>query len=394
MNLNLFTIAALFLVAAQSSFVFGQTHNEHDHSSESHSEPKLTTPQTEHSDDKHSDQEHAPEVTLTKAQIMMADIVIETVTSKILDYEIYAPAEVKANGYTTYLVSPRVDSVVVQRHVSLGEHVEKNQPLVTLFSASVAQAQADYRINFAEWHRVQKLVNNTVSEKEKTEAQTRYIAALASLRAFGLTEVAIKKVTQDNASALGEYTLVATQAGSVLNDNFQQGQRVEAGGSLLTLADEHELWVEAKLSANARFVIPKGSAARVSVVDTVYPASVIQEAHTIDPITRTRIVRLSVQNTGHQLHSGMFADCYFKFKTSSPIMAVPESALIRSPDGDWVVYVEDEPGSFAAIEVELGRTLGRYREIFGLESGLAVVTQGTFFIASEQAKSGFDPHNH
>jgi len=68
--------------------------------------------------------------------------------------------------------------------------------------------------------------------------------------------------------------------------------------------------------------------------------------------------------------------------------------LIRSADGDWVVFVEDHPGEFKAVEVEIGRAFGNYREIIGLSNDSRVVTQGAFFVASEIAKGGFDPHNH
>ena len=90
----------------------------------------------------------------------------------------------------------------------------------------------------------------------------------------------------------------------------------------------------------------------------------------------------------------MFVKVYFQIATEQKVMAVPEEALIRSADGDWTVFVEDHPGEFKAKEVELGRALGNFREIFGLESGTRVVTQGAFFVASEIAKGGFDPHNH
>ena len=66
-------------------------------------------------------------------------------------------------------------------------------------------------------------------------------------------------------------------------------------------------------------------------------------------------------------------------------MAVPEEALIRSADGDWTVSVERPlPGEFKAVEIELGRGLGRFsREIIGLDSGTRIVTKGAFFVASE-----------
>lgn len=398
MKKNILMLAALLMVSTCAPYAWAQTPEAHDHDTEAeHTTPSLEPSGNSEaivSGENRNDDEHNNGIKLSQTQMKLAGVVLESISPKLINYEVYAPAEIKANGYTSYLISPRVDSVVVKRHVSLGEHVEKDQPLVTLFSESVAQAQADYRIDFAEWNRVRNLRTTTVSEKEKSEAQTRYIAALAYLRAFGLSEQAIESLTKDNSSALGEYTLYAAQPGSVLNDDFQQGQRVEAGEALLTLADEDDLWVEARLSPNTLLSIPKGAKARVSVVGESYPAAVIQEAHTIDPLTRTRVVRLLVDNHAHRLHSGMFADSYFKFETAEPVMAVPETALVRSSDGDWVIFAQEAPGIFEPLEVKLGRTLGQYREVTGIDDGMTVVTDGAFFIASEQAKSAFDPHNH
>ena len=47
-----------------------------------------------------------------------------------MDEKIYAPTEIKANGYTSYAVSLRVDSIVLKRHVALGEYVVKDKTLV------------------------------------------------------------------------------------------------------------------------------------------------------------------------------------------------------------------------------------------------------------------------
>mgnify|MGYP000595588128 CR=1 FL=1 len=140
--------------------------------------------------------------------------------------------------------------------------------------------------------------------------------------------------------------------------------------------------------------LPAGTLAKVEFAGQVYDARVIQEAHTIDPDTRTRIVRLSVENRDDSLHSGMFVKVSFQFDTSTEVIAVPETALMRGGDGDWIVFVEDHPGEFKALEVELGQSLGNYRQITGIAANTRVVTEGAFFVAAEMAKGGFDPHNH
>ncbi|MFQ5644099.1 MAG: efflux RND transporter periplasmic adaptor subunit, partial [Thiogranum sp.] len=276
---------------------------------------------------------------------------------------------------------------------ALGEHVKKGQALVTLFSETAAEAQAAFRISHAEWLRAQKLGRKTVGDKRYIAAQTDREAAYGRLKAFGLSDSVIQSIPQ-NASTLGEYTLSAEINGAVLSDDFQQGQRVEAGEPLMVLADERELWVEARLAPNKQLQLPAGTPAEIRVGNDVLPARVTQEAHTIDPQTRTRVVRLLVDNTSHRLHPGMFADVFFNFKTDRPVLAVPETALMRSPDGDWTLFVEDHPGEFRPVEVELGRPLGQWREISGVEPGTRIVMEGAFFVASQIAKGGFDPHNH
>jgi len=361
-----------------------------------------------HEEASHEDADHEEEssvVTISSIQARLANITAESLNAKKMDYQIYSPGEIKVNGYTSYIVSPRVDSVVISRHVALGDHVDEGQLLVTLFSERVAEAQGTFQIAYAEWRRVKLLGRKAVGDKRFVSAKTGYEASYSRLLVYGLSIKAVNSLVEvadvKQAPLLGEYTLVANISGIVLSDDFHQGQRVESGDSLIELAQEDSLWVEARLAPNTSISIPLGTKAQINVGGDVFDASVVQAAHTIDSKTRTRIVRLLVNNELHQLHPGQFADVYFLFKTEAPVLAVPETALMRSADGDWVVFVsENEDGenseteTFSAKEVGLGRFFGKWREIHGIEPGSRVVMKGAFFVASEIAKSGFDPHNH
>lgn len=350
-------------------------------------EQAVSQPQPEHD-------EQAGGVRLTDTQMRLANVQISKLEKRVYQSQLYAPGEIKANGYSSYVLSPRVDSIVVKRHVTLGQHIKAGAPLVSLFSAEVASAQTTYRLAKAEWQRVQKMGKGTVSEKRLLTAKAEYEVAQSQLVAFGLSSKAIEQSADIAAEKLGEYTLFAGTSGAVLSDNFAQGQRVDAGIELMLIADERLLWVEAKLSANQTIDIDEGTTAQVKVNQQMYPATVIQEAHTIDQATRSRVVRLSVKNNQHTLHPGMFSDVYFEFVTEQKVLAVPEQALLRNPDGDWAVFVQDEDGELISTEVELGQRFAGFREIKGLPEGTKVVTEGAFFVASEQAKGGFDPHNH
>jgi membrane fusion protein, heavy metal efflux system len=399
---------------AQSSNQTAEQGKEHPHENSKHNEKEKHLDEHPKKDDHGHDDDHKEKdehghggeeeegagVTLSNTQLDLAEIQITKLEPQPMAYDIYAPGEIKANDYTGYLVSPRVDSVIIKRHVGLGDHVEKNQPLVTLFSESVAEAQANYRIASAEWRRVKQLGRKAVGDKRYIEAQTDFEADYGRLEAFGLSNNAIQSLTKKS-KKLGQYTLNALIAGAVLSDNFRQGQRVESGDTLIELADEHTLWVDALLAPTMQLSIPVGSKAQIVVGENTYFATVSQKAHTIDPQTRTRIVRLQVENEDHQLHPGLFADVYFAFETTKQILAVPEAALMRGSDGDWMVFVE-ENGEFKGQEIELGRTFGtkngakkgKWREVRGIAVGTKVVTKGAFYVAAEIAKGGFDAHNH
>lgn len=358
-------------------------------------------------DDEHGNGESYEEtvVNLSTYAQQLANIKMGTLQEKVRSYQLYTPAEITCNAYNRYLVSPRVDSIVVRRHVALGDTVKAGQPLVTLFSETVAAAQADFLIDHSEWLRVKKLGRENVGDKRYITTQANYDASYGRLQAFGLSTQAIEDLFNGSnrkmvpgAAKLGHYQLLAAIEGVVLADDFTQGQRVLAGETLIDLSDESSLWVEARLASDSDVVLMKGAKARVNVANKWYQATVIQQSHTIDRATRSRIVRLVIDNKEDHLHSGMFADVYFQFNTKGAVLALPETALMRRADGNWTVFVELSPGQFQAREVTRGDALivnnQPWRQINGIEAGSRVVLEGAFFVASESAKGGFDPHNH
>ncbi|KZX02371.1 RND transporter [Pseudoalteromonas luteoviolacea] len=324
----------------------------------------------------------------------MVGIEVEQIKPRSYEQVYYAPAEVKANGYTSYIVAPRAESVVMSRHVVLGEKVSEGRKLVTLFSHEMAQAQADYLLAKSDWGRTELLAREAVSDSERVAAKTRFDAAYGRLVALGLNGLAIQKLHSFTRETLGQYTLVAEQAGVVLKDDFSQGQRISAGSELMLLADERTLWVEAKLSASTDLEPEKIVKAVVSIDNREYVAQVIQQTHTIDKQTRTKVMRLSVENPKDSLHAGMFVEVSFFVISARKEMIVPESAVMRDSEQNWVVFAEQPSKAFLPVQVKLGKQLGDKRIVFGLPVGSRVAIKGAFFIASESAKSGFDPHNH
>jgi len=94
------------------------------------------------------------------------------------------------------------------------------------------------------------------------------------------------------------------------------------------------------------------------------------------------------------LHAGLFANVNLQLPIIKPVILLPETALMRSADGDWTVFIEQQSGIFKQEEVELEKSINGLQSIKGLKSGERIAMEGAFFLASEMAKGGFDPHNH
>lgn len=362
----------------------------HEHNHDVHEKHDVQTKPEQHTEEH---EEHGG-VSLSGEQVAMADIHLDTLEPLSLSESVYAPGEIKANGYQSYIVSPRVSSVVVKRHAALGEQVTKDQPLVSLFSEDMITAQSELQNAAVEWQRIRKLGQAAVGEKRYVTARNDYQAASRRLQAFGLSLKTINEIAETPGYPLGEYTLVAQAAGVVMTDDFNQGQQIAPGQALMLVSDESQLWVEARLPAHNDLHLAAGHTASVVVGDIAATATVTQESHTIDPVSRTRTVRLNLNNEAHKFHSGMFADVYFSGPQTSHVLAVQESALMRDADGDWQLFVVDEDGELVPRAVQLGNRYGKWQQISGVEANVRYVSRGAFFVASEIAKGGFDPHNH
>ena len=364
----------------------------------------LQAAEDEHAD--HADQETEAGETLeeyekgtlrlTDEQQAMAGIVVETLQPHAVAGELRAPGEIQLNAYATSRVAPRIAAQVIERQVRLGDSVETGAPLVTLSSVEMAQAQGNLLVAEREWQRVSKLGREVVAEQRYTEARIAREQARARVSAFGMTDDEIKQLVDTGKAELanGRFRLLAPQAGTVIRDEFIVGELVDPGHVLFEISDESLLWVEARLTPDEAARVAVDAPATVLVGDQRVEGRVRQVHHALDEVTRTLGVRIEVPNPEDHMHPGLFVEVRIASGGKELVMAVPEEAVLRSPDGDWQVFVEHEPGEFESREVEVSRISAGQAVIEGVTSGTRVVTRGAFFLQSEFAKSGFDIHNH
>lgn len=306
-----------------------------------------------------------------------------------LAVEVTAPGEVEVNLYHTAQVTPRIAAQVVARHVQMGQTVKKGEPLVTLSSVAMAEAQGELLVADREWSRVQKLGRKVVSETRFIEAQVKRQQAYAKALAYGTTPDQVERLLSqgDASKATGEFALLAPQDGLVHDDDFAIGELIEPGRVLVRLADESTLWVEAKLDPADAAAVQLGNPARISVGGAdEFSGQVIQFHHHLDEASRTLVVRIEVQNVHDALHPGQFVDVAIDTGASRPVLAVPREAVLLMQGGPAVFKLEGD--DFKPLAVQTGVTRGGWTEITaGLAEGEPVATKGAFTLKSLALKS-------
>jgi RND family efflux transporter MFP subunit len=332
---------------------------------------------------------------LTPEQQSMIDLEVTELKQEYVANTQNIYGEVVNNRYKTSIISAQSDVKVIRRHAVLGDHVKKGDPLVTLFSDELADRFTELRNNAKEWELVKSMGKSLSGKQRYSRAEANFRQSVTKVIAFGLSTDEIEaQVNKPNKNPLGQFILKAPHSGIIQQDNFLIGQTVTSNESLFTLVDEQDIWVEAQLPADQQLDIEKGTEITLTVGDESYHGTLLQIAHNLSEVTRTRMVRISVDNRDHRLHPGQFARVFMPTETFSLQMVLPETSFTKTPDGDWGVFVQVDEGEYKLEEVEILREMVGSRIVSGLGRGTKVVTSGTFFLASEQAKAGFDIHNH
>ena len=366
------------------------TQSSHDHESE-HNE-------SDHSESDHSDE--AGLIELSADAMKIAGVEVNVLTHQGLPATVSAPGEIILDQYASADVTPLIDAVAIKRHAQLGDEVTVGQSLITLASVEVAEAQGDYRLAANEWNRVKKLGKSTVGAQRYTKAQVSFEQARLTLSAYGLDDKQIQALAgRDLTGSLGQFDLVAPVAGTVLQDSFRLGERVEAGRQLFLIADESRVWVQANLSPVQAKGIEVGSVASVNLGEHWHNGKVIQKHHMLDEHTRTIPVRIAIEPGKEHHHAGEFVQVAIAVDAenaggTASTFVVTESALMQDDQGSWTVFVEVKEGHFQQVPITRGASRGGQIAISGLAEGTRVVTTGAFYLAAELAKSGFDIHNH
>ena len=283
-------------------------------------------------------------------------------------------------------VHTKVAGYIEKLYVNVtGQFVRHGEPAFELYSPELLASQEEFlRARQA----AQQFSESTLPEVRRG-GEDLLQAARRRLQLYDVPETFIAELERTG-TPRRTVTIRVHGSGYVMAKMVVEGQQVEPGAELFTIADLSRVWVEADFYEFESRLVRAGQTAVVSLpydpttrltgkVSYVYPF--------VDPRSRTLKVRFEFPNPGLQLKPDMFVDVTLQVE-SPPAVVVPESAVLDTGVRQ-VAFVETAPGRFEPREVRVGlRSDGQAEILSGLREGEQVVVRANFLLDSESRLRG------
>src|SRR5437879_799327 len=228
------------------------------------------------------------------------------------------------------------------------------------------------------------------AQNDLRASQTAMEAARNKLRILGLTDEDIATF-QEKGRINPEITIFAPLAGTVVQRKIGPGQYVNAGASdpVYVIGDLSTVWMTAFVRESDCASVAIGQEGTFNVLALPgrrLAARLNYVATRIDPPTRRRLVRATIDNKDGQLKPEMFANVTIYSASDHPAVGVPKQALMY--EGDQVrIWVAQGDKTIARRQIRRGTTNSDLVEVIGnLKPGERIVTKGALFI--DRAASG------
>jgi len=275
--------------------------------------------------------------------------------------------------------------------VKPGDVVKVGETLAQLFSPDFGQAQAEARKAQTDFALAKKNLERSrdlnaagvAARKELNAAEADYARADAEL---ARAEGRVKLYGGSGDTVDQTFSLRSPIAGTVVERNINPGQElrpdVAAGApAMFVVTDPSRLWVQ--LDANERDLsrLKKGTRASLRTgawPDDVFEASVVAISDFIDPSTRTVKVRGTVDNRARKLKGEMFVTADMEGAPRTQVQ-VSEKAIVQA-NGRNYVFLEEAPGRYARVQVEIEGVRDGTAGVVGLTQGQKVVVEGNLFL--------------
>jgi len=296
-------------------------------------------------------------------------------------------------------VYPDYQGTIIQSFVGLGAQVEKDQPLYTIKSPDLIQAEstligaaAQYDLTRKELQRVtglpgvaQRELEQATSDEQTADGALK--AAIDAVLVFGKTRA---EVDQMIASRKIDPALVVHSpiAGRITTYNAPPGLLVQPGNPPppYTVSNLTIKWMLADIVESDIALLHLDQPLQVKVMaypNRVFKGKISKIYPSVDPNTHRETVRSEIEDPKDELRPGMLAN--FVIRLSGPIagISIPANGVVREPDGTFTAWVTSDRHHFEQRVLKIGlRSNDRVQILDGLKRGELVVTDGAVFLSS------------
>jgi hypothetical protein len=300
----------------------------------------------------------------------------ETIDQRTLTKSIRTVGKIDYDEKKLYYVNTKVSGWADKLYVNYtGKLVQKGEPLVAIYSPELVAAEEDYIIAL-------KYRDLNPSQNEQAQLFER---AHRKLMFWDIPHDQIVRL-ETTKKPEKTMTLVAPEAGVVVEKNVLQGGNIMAGANLFKIADLSTVWVMADIYEYEVPFIRIGQGATVSLAyapGKAYKGRVSYIFPYLNSDTRTVKVRIEIPNPSGELKPAMFATVDLQSPVTIDAIAIPEQAVIHTGERN-VVVISRGDGRFESREVKLGILAGGYYQALdGVKEGEVIVVSSQFLLDSE-----------
>ncbi|WP_248633969.1 efflux RND transporter periplasmic adaptor subunit [Novosphingobium nitrogenifigens] len=298
----------------------------------------------------------------------------------------------------------RIGSAVTGRvsamHANVGQSVRQGEVLAQITSTDLTtqqlayvRAKSTHDLDSRNLDRARTLyAADVISAAELQRRETEYHVSAAEMRAaadqlrlLGLSGSAMGSLGARGAVHSASQ-VTATMSGVVVERHLAQGQVVQPSDALFVVADLSKVWAIAKVPEQQVRFVRQGETVTLEIPalgDEKRTGKLVFVGQTVDPTTRTVLIRTELDNANGMLKPSMLATMLVESEPQ-PRLVVPSSAVVRESNADHV-FVDEGQGRFRLRKVQLAEDRGGRRVVLsGLKPGERVVVDGAFHLNTER----------
>jgi Cu(I)/Ag(I) efflux system membrane fusion protein len=311
-------------------------------------------------------------VKVSPGKIQRTGVRSEPAAPRTIHSMIHAPGVIQLDERRISVIAMRSESYIQKiENVTVGTHVVKGQPLMEVYSPAISSAAAEYIA--------------TINSKTTAGDGLYGRGSRQRLTNLDVPDAAIVTMEKTRVVPIG-IEWISPRDGVVLERNAIEGMRAQPGAVLFRIADHTLVWAVIDVAERDLGALAVGQPATVKArgfpgrefagkIDVVYPE--------INKETRTVRLRIELTNPDLALLHGMYVDAAIDIGSTTPVLAVPESAVMDAGRRQ-AVLVDKGDGRFEPREVKLGQRGDGYVEVRqGVTEGEPVVISANFLIDAE-----------